>query len=279
MKSQPIHCRFNGQLIPKYLGWCLLAAFFCMATTHLTGQNAIHVRNCTEKIITLSCYNAWDNSMSIVYQGKGTGRVSIPQIHSILAENGGKGETGEVNCAERFLWHSSSSCKVKFECATGYDCPTVTKTLESGNYVYFNSTLIEKGDVCYQIGAEPDEFVDSRPVRSGEKIYASDGPVRLLEAGYFALIMQKDGSLVIQYLDPYSGPHKIWSSRTAGFLDPYLGFQSDGNLVIYCANNALWATGTSDGQNGGLGGVRLELTGTGILRIKNAAGKVIWKTG
>lgn len=121
----------------------------------MNAQVKIHVRNCTEKIVYLKSYNSWDTSMSIAFPGK-YGRATLTQIWGITAENPGEGETAEVRCAQSdpFHWKKHNSCKVKFKCDGNTPCPETTKTLEAGNWVYFSSTDIQKGDKCYKIGAE-----------------------------------------------------------------------------------------------------------------------------
>jgi GH25 family lysozyme M1 (1,4-beta-N-acetylmuramidase) len=57
-----------------------------------------------------------------------------------------------------------------------------------------------------------------------------------------SLVMQTDGNLV-----EYVGNRALWQSRTVGNSGAYVAMQADGNLVVYSATNQpLWWTGTSN---------------------------------
>lgn len=280
MKLQKLHHRKFRPFHPTRLSGVLLAGFLSLTLVGLSGQNKIHVRNCTEKILQLYSYNSWDPDMSRVYQwGKGT--AILPQINSTTAKNSGAGETAVVECAKKSLFYpkKSSYCKIRFKCNDNTPCPEVTKMLEEGNYVYFSSMEIKKGDKCYKIGEEPKEFEASRPIRTNESILASDGTTRLLEAGRFRLEFHEKGFLCIRFLDPYSKIEYAasWCHTNADNTGSKLAFQADGNLVIYNDDGkAVWATGTADDQQGGKGGARMDLSDTGVFRVLNSDGKVIW---
>lgn len=63
-------------------------------------------------------------------------------------------------------------------------------------------------------------------------------------SGRFTLSFQTDGNLVL-----YAGQRAIWSSGTAGSAAQTLIMQTDGNLVLYGASNsALWASNTAGNQ-------------------------------
>jgi surface antigen len=72
-------------------------------------------------------------------------------------------------------------------------------------------------------------------------------PLEMLRSGWFAqspdghyrLTMQADGNLVENVS---SSKRPIWSSGTAGHSGAYVVQQTDGNLVIYQGNAALWST-------------------------------------
>ena len=73
----------------------LLAAIFCLHATALLGQNTLQIRNCSNNIIKVKSYNEWDKKRIYSYPGQ-YGSAVINQINSILAENGGNGETATL---------------------------------------------------------------------------------------------------------------------------------------------------------------------------------------
>jgi hypothetical protein len=83
--------------------------------------------------------------------------------------------------------------------------------------------------------------------------------------GKFKLVLQTDGNLVL-----YEGEKALWSSETNGKNVKKLVMQSDGNLVLYSPNGPVWATNTS-----GNPGAYLVLQDDGNLVIYRA----IWSTG
>jgi hypothetical protein len=88
--------------------------------------------------------------------------------------------------------------------------------------------------------------------------------------GRYKLVMQSDGNLVI-----YSINHALWSSRTAGRSPSKLVMQSDGNLVIYdTQNRAYWSSITS-----GRGSSRLVMQTDGNLVIYDSANRPTWFSG
>jgi hypothetical protein len=75
--------------------------------------------------------------------------------------------------------------------------------------------------------------------------------------------------------DDISGAY-YWTSRTnnVGSGPYYLGFQGDGNLVLYDNNpNAIWSSGSKSGA------ASLNLQDDGDLVIKNASGVPLWNLG
>jgi len=99
---------------------------------------------------------------------------------------------------------------------------------------------------------------------------AQDGVI--LRNGEFELRWQRDGNLVVYR----NGDQPTWASGAQGW-GTRLSWQPDGNLVIYAGNDAVWATGTADSQQGGRGGKLLRLNQQGHLVIRNDTG-VIWRS-
>lgn len=257
--------------------WNLLAGLICLCVIQLTAQkNEVHIRNCTEKIISVKSYNAWDNSLTLPYQF-GNSSELLPQIHGILAQNPGTGETCTLECASKYLFKNYNSCKVKFSGATGYNVPEVVQTLEAGNWVYFSSTRIEKGDKCYMIGFEDYEQFLTKDIRTGTELHANNGAVKLIKVLQFELWFQTTGNLELHDISITSGSNVVWSSNTAGHPNAMLAFQSDGNVVIYDGGNPIWYTSTADSQKGGKGGVKMLLNGAGHVQILNVDSQVIWQ--
>lgn len=88
--------------------------------------------------------------------------------------------------------------------------------------------------------------------------------------GGYKLILQTDGNLVL-----YNASNAVrWSSGTTGKGGVRLSMQGDGNLVLYTAANApVWVSNTA-----GKGGTRLVLSDLGNLAILNASGVAVWST-
>lgn len=267
MYTQEIQDKSTLSTTPKGLSWVLLTGLFCMLHTYATGQteNTVHIRNCTNNILLVESYNAWDNNMTLVYQGGG-GTAIIPQINGLAAQNGGAGETGEVKCKRNHLFQSYPGCKVKINCGSTNPCPESVNTLDAGNWVYFSSTRIEKGDVCYMIS--PENLI---ALNYGFEY----GPQNkeLLRAGSYYVMWQADGNLVL-----YGNQGAIWASGTNGKANK-LKFQGDGNLVLYNNDTAVWASDTADSEKGGKGGRKLVLNEQGGLSIMDQDYKIIWKVG
>lgn len=250
---------------PKWLGWPLLFVLLCMMNADLAGQNTIHIRNCTEKILHISSYNEWDNTMNLPYQGNGT--ATLLQMNSILAQNGGAGETGEVQCGTWHFFQTYDCCKVKFTCGDNTPCLEVTERLEAGNWVYFSESEIVRGDECYKIGGKALNALDNNFE------YGLQDKVLLRTDNSF-LMWQADGNLVLYVTLNNTGA--IWSTGTNG-KGKRLAFQGDGNLVIYGDSGPVWASNTADAQKGGKGGRKLVLRyGTGLVII-NQDYDIIWR--
>lgn len=89
--------------------------------------------------------------------------------------------------------------------------------------------------------------------------------------GRFLLGYQPDGNLVL-----YENSVALWSSRTAGTEAGRCEMQIDGNLVIYAPNNQpLWSSNTWGAQ---FEGSTLLLTDDGNLRISNRDSQSVWST-
>ncbi|MCC7543335.1 hypothetical protein IT415_01340 [bacterium] len=85
----------------------------------------------------------------------------------------------------------------------------------------------------------------------------------------FALILQSDGNLVL-----YSPNRALWASRTSGRSSSVLIMQSDGNLVAYdTQGRAYWASWTQ-----GNPGSTLVVQDDGNLVIYSAQGRPLWYT-
>lgn len=133
-------------VIPAGLSTMVICLMFS-AQVWAVGQNTIHFRNCTSKIIELSSYNSWDPDMTIVYQG-GSGTAIISQRSGILAVNGGLGETGSVKCNDEYFWTSYPGCNVKTSCVNTTPCSTVTREYDHGNWVWYAPNDVQQGDTC-----------------------------------------------------------------------------------------------------------------------------------
>ncbi len=87
--------------------------------------------------------------------------------------------------------------------------------------------------------------------------------------GKYRLVLQTDGNLVL-----YSGNKAVWHSRTYGKGSSRLVLQSDGNLVLYRSDGrALWHTRTN-----GKPANRLVLQSDGNLVLYTATNKALWNT-
>jgi hypothetical protein len=89
-------------------------------------------------------------------------------------------------------------------------------------------------------------------------------------SGSYKLIMQSDGNVVA-----YSANRAIWSSGTFGKSVGHMYMQGDGNLVIYSTTGqALWSSGTA-----GQGPSTLTMQDDGNLVIYNQLGRATWSSG
>jgi surface antigen len=89
--------------------------------------------------------------------------------------------------------------------------------------------------------------------------------------GQYALLMQRDGNLVL-YGHGQDGPGRaLWNSGTAGHNGANLVVQGDGNIVIYHDGKALWSTKTY-----GTSVNRLVVQGDGNLVAYNGSSEAKW---
>ncbi|HEU4913808.1 MAG TPA: PA14 domain-containing protein [Candidatus Saccharimonadales bacterium] len=85
----------------------------------------------------------------------------------------------------------------------------------------------------------------------------------------FNFVYQTDGNVVL-----YGPNGAMWASNTGGVASTLLVMQGDGNLVLYNGGSAVWASGT-----GGQGASCLYLQNDGNAVIYRNAGGATWATG
>ncbi len=83
-------------------------------------------------------------------------------------------------------------------------------------------------------------------------------------SGEYRLVLQTDGNLVI-----YGPQGALWASSSRGTR---LVMQSDGNLVLYSATGAAWYSRTTGS------GVTAVLGNDGSLRVVSSAGATLWRS-
>jgi len=84
----------------------------------------------------------------------------------------------------------------------------------------------------------------------------------------YTVVMHSDGRLKVYA----PGWRQLWTSDSGGHANAYLGMQSDGNVVIYTSDGAVWATGPKGIQV-------LKIQDDGNLVARNSAGTAVWATG
>jgi len=83
-----------------------------------------------------------------------------------------------------------------------------------------------------------DKLFKNQVLNFDEKLYSSNG--------YYYLVMQRDGNLVLYNNKDYA----VWASNTSRTDANHAIMQSDGNLVLYNKNGkVIWATGTDGHPN------------------------------
>jgi len=94
----------------------------------------------------------------------------------------------------------------------------------------------------------------------------------MTDNGLYQLEYQPDGDLVISYLaNGYA--HPIWTTGTGGDSVRMVMFQSDGNLVMYDNDGAVWASGTNPK------GIQLCFQDDGNLVVYGHYGQSVWSSG
>jgi len=117
-----------------------------------------------------------------------------------------------------------------------------------GNYVYYTSAKLDSGDSLQK-----------------NRYIVSDN-------GYYALIMQNDGNLVMY------GPGSllVWTSQTAAAGGHHATMMAGGDLVVFDANqNLVWHSGTQ-----WAGASHLTVGDDGNLAVvRNSDSQVVWENG
>jgi len=83
----------------------------------------------------------------------------------------------------------------------------------------------------------------------------------------YTVVMHSDGRLKVYA----PGWRQIWTSDSGGHANAYLGMQSDGNVVIYTSDGAVWSTGPKGIQV-------LKIQDDGNLVARDSAGTAVWAT-
>ncbi|WP_433088638.1 hypothetical protein ACQP1P_21145 [Dactylosporangium sp. CA-052675] len=116
------------------------------------------------------------------------------------------------------------------------------------------------------------------PVALSAPATMSGGRYMLSADGRYGVLMQPDGNLVeygpspCGFLQPDNcpGPYPWWSTNTAGQPGNRVAMQSDGNLVVYRADNSVaWASNTAQS-----GAVFFTVRNTGALVLQRSDGSV-----
>ena len=89
----------------------------------------------------------------------------------------------------------------------------------------------------------------------------------------YVLVMTRDGVLEIRAVRNGGLAESVWTSRAPAKKadDSLAAFQSDGNLVVYEGDVAVWNSGLI-----GQGDYRLSVTDDGNLVIQTADGRLLW---
>lgn len=96
------------------------------------------------------------------------------------------------------------------------------------------------------------EFLSSNQVLNSNDCVFSSLFYENVPGGYYYLIYQSDGNLVLYKEQSNGSQQAIWSSDTTNIPSSYCIMQGDGNLVIYnAANRAVWNSG-SQGSPGSI---------------------------
>lgn len=140
------------------------------------------------------------------------------------------------------------------------------------------SSLVMQDDgnlVIYTAGGQPtwgsgtEHNIANTPSSLADGQQLQRGDMLLSPNGAYRLIMQSDGNLVI-----YSPNRALWGSGTSGTGGNHVVMQSDGNLVIYAGSQPLWGTSTN-----GRGTSTLRMQSDGNLVIYDASNHPTWGSG
>ena len=79
-------------------------------------------------------------------------------------------------------------------------------------------------------------------LKPGQRLISNNNQELVSQNGYYKLIMQRDGNLVLYTKDG----HVLWNTNTQGLDVEYCAMQEDGNLVLYLEESArpVWASDT-----------------------------------
>lgn len=137
-----------------------------------------------------------------------------------------------------------------------------------------SATQIKLGTpvLTFPANRSPDGAVDAAMIPVGSVFHGRESAWAASPNKAYILIMQGDGNLVLYKAigqNPTPAPGAVmnvvplWASNTTGQSAEYFTVQSDGNMVIYTANNhAVWSSGT---QGDWLSALYLQTDGNLVL--------------
>lgn len=127
------------------------------------------------------------------------------------------------------VWQTSTSGTGQAHLVVQSDGNLVTYSDSSGSPTWQSGTA----------GAAPATAFGSDTLAAAQQLNASTQQYLLSADKRYGLLMQSDGTAVLYG----PGYHVLWSHHNDGATR--LVMQTDGNLVLYNGNTALWSTGTS----------------------------------
>jgi hypothetical protein len=114
--------------------------------------------------------------------------------------------------------------------------------------------------------AASDTLLSGGTLTAGQTLTSADG--------HFELAMQSDGNLVLFVINAGASPRAVWSTGTSGDIGDHAVLQSNGNLVLLDANGqTIWSD-----NKAAAGCVNLKVQGDGNLVLYTAA-SAYWATG
>ncbi|MFD0009212.1 hypothetical protein ACFVJ4_43755 [Streptomyces sp. NPDC127178] len=141
----------------------------------------------------------------------------------------------------RWRTHYNDPMRGHYYWATPYD--TVTSPAEEGENGIFSNVLWRERPMTRDELIRNGCPVTSTTIASGATLRAGWATV----ANLTRLVMQGDGNLVMYRLRDGAA---IWSTHTSGHPGAYAKMQTDGNFVVYDADNrTLWSTRTNGNPN------------------------------